>query len=86
MEAGVAGLSFETLVDFLRLYYGRDVSLLAMTVGLPFTYRTMMRWRRAGAIPFDSADQVACFLGRHPTFIWGDEYWTADLDRPVGVR
>jgi|688.fasta_scaffold155037_8 hypothetical protein len=31
-------------------------------------------WRKYG-IPFYQADEVACHIGVHPSYIWGKQWW-----------
>lgn len=36
--------------------------------------KTMTRWRNVG-LRFFQADELACRLGYHPTYFWGDDWF-----------
>lgn len=64
-------LPFEPLARFLA---GPEATQrrLALLAHLPPP--TMNGYRRRGAVPFYSADRIACHLGVHPSAIWST-YW-----------
>ena len=62
----------------LVLRCGGNVSALSRAVGVQRTQ--LAHWRRNG-VPVDSADRLACALGRHPAEFWPEWYrLTAFLD------
>jgi hypothetical protein len=46
--------------------------------------QTVYLWKAAGELTFRSADLAATRMNVHPSEIWGDLYWSADLS--VGAR
>jgi lambda repressor-like predicted transcriptional regulator len=59
-------LSLEPLVE----YYG-SVSTLARALGVE---RTQVAHWRSDGLPVDSADRIACSLGKHPAEVWPEWY------------
>lgn len=41
--------------------------------------QTVYLWKAAGKLTFRSADLAATQMHVHPSEIWGDLYWSADL-------
>lgn len=69
-------LPFEPLATFLAgpEATGRRLALLAHEVP-----SNVQNWRRAGRVPFYSADRLACRLGVHPSAIWST-YWETAVE------
>lgn len=53
-------------------------NMTAIAEHLDINSRSLWRWSLDG-IPFHTADAIAIGLGAHPSEIWGDDYWEADL-------
>lgn len=55
---------------------GARPSDVAIARELGISYRTWLRWKKAGKVPAHSADQVAVRgLGMHPAVIWGHDFY-----------
>jgi hypothetical protein len=52
-------------------------SKIAHWVGV--SRQTVYRWKANGQLTFHIADQIASRMHVHPSQIWGDLYWQADL-------
>lgn len=51
-----------------------DQGALARRLGV--ARRTVVRWK-ANGVPLNRADAIAGSLGRHPSEIWGEQWWAA---------
>ena len=54
--------------------FNDELSDTQMAVALRSSRRNIIKWRKHG-IPFYSADEVACQIGVHPSYIWGNQWW-----------
>lgn len=59
---------------------GAGLAGLANYLGV--SARTLRRWRHIG-LNYDQADHYANLLGKHPAWIWGDD-WYDDTDTDLG--
>lgn len=66
-------LSFEPIE---RKFRTEDMSDDTLAAHIGITRKTMAGYRNVG-MAFFRADQIACRLGYHPTYFWGDEYFAA---------
>lgn len=91
-------LSFDALETFITCDYGPDDEIvrgnlpvrdgrqqtdgrIAMLCGV--SRSAVLRWRRDGRVPFETADTIAIRLGSHPGIIW-DNYYAGTL-HPCGT-
>lgn len=51
-----------------------DMSEQQIAIAVRRSRRTIQDWKNKG-IPQYQADEVACFIGVHPSHIWGEEWW-----------
>ena len=61
--------------SYRRLYRvsgAANHSEFARSVGR--SHRTVMRWKAADTIPYDSADEAAVNLGHHPANVWPEKW------------
>ena len=72
-------ISFTPLLHYLERTIERadaypiGDSDIADSIGV--SRETVFRWRHLNQLPFFTADVIACRLGFHPSYLWGDEYW-----------
>lgn len=59
---------------------GTDHAALAARLGC--STRSLARWAKTGFGPY-VADTVAVALGRHPSEVWGDDWWSLVFSEEV---
>jgi VRR-NUC domain-containing protein len=74
MPRGSARLPLQPLLAY-AYHHGASHDKTKLATWLGYKRRSLERWLLDGSISLDTADEIATRNGRHPSEIWGQEYW-----------
>lgn len=77
MPRGEVRLPLEPLLEY-AYHHGASHEKTQLATWLGYKRRTLERWLRDGSVSVQSADEIATRNGRHPSEIWGQDYWDAN--------